>query len=237
MKLVILTTQTIHHTYFVRELSKSFSIKTVLIEKDILAAPFETYHPFEKTRNEYEKEVFFNGKNIYLNDVAETLVVPTVNHRNALRYLAQVQPQVVIVFGTGRLSQSTIHACSSNIINLHGGNPEQYRGLDSHLWAIYHNNYKNFITTLHHVNKKLDDGDIILQGHIPIKKGMHLYELRRYNTELCLRLSQSALDMYTRYEKFISRPQYKQGRYYSFMPSVFKGICVNRFKKHTEGIT
>ena len=48
----------------------------------------------------------------------------------------------------------------NKIFNLHGGNPEEFRGLDSHYWSIYHNNF-NLYSCLHKLSYKLDDGDII----------------------------------------------------------------------------
>ena len=52
----------------------------------------------------------------------------------------------------------------NKIFNLHGGDPEKYRGLDSHYWSIYHNDFKSLITTLHKVRPILDTGEIVLQG-------------------------------------------------------------------------
>ena len=46
-------------------------------------------------------------------------------------------------------------------INLHGGDPEKYRGLDSHLWSIYHEDWASLVSTLHVVSKDLDAGDSI----------------------------------------------------------------------------
>lgn len=236
MKIVVLTTETLHHTYFVQTLAREFPPEMVVVERNILAPPFETHHPFEDIRDTYERQAFFGGKNVSLGNVANTLVVGSVNEPAAMACLRKIAPEAVIVFGAGRISKEVIQICPDGIINLHGGDPEEYRGLDSHLWAIYHDDFDSFVVTLHRVNEKLDDGDVILQGRINITKGMRLHELRRHNTELCIRLVFSALDMFKRHRHFISRPQRECGRYYSFMPSTLKDICVVRFRKYAEGV-
>lgn len=237
MKVVVLTSETLHHTYFVKEMTKAFPVESVFIERNVASAPFETYHPFEGMREDYERRVFFQDKNVRLSDVANTIDVGSVNDPDSLARMTKIAPDVIVVFGTGKISKEVIRICPDAMINLHGGDPEEYRGLDSHLWAIYHNDFGGLVTTLHHVNERLDDGAIILQAAIPLKPRMELYELRRCNTEVCVYMTISVLDMLARYGRTICRPQRKRGRYYSFMPSSLKEICQTRFKEYTNGLS
>ena len=236
MNIVILTTQTLHHTYFVQKINEKHPIEKVIIESNILKPKFETHHPFEDVREKYEKKNFFNNKEVKLKDISNTIEVKTVNDTESISFLKKLKPDIVISFGTGKISKDVIQTCPRGIINLHGGNPEEYRGLDSHLWAIYNNDFHNFIVTLHRVNENLDTGDIVLQKPIKIIKSMKLHELRSYNTETCVDLISSAINMFKKHGDFISCPQRKLGSYYSFMPSAFKDICVDRFNKYTAGI-
>ncbi|MFQ5651443.1 MAG: formyltransferase family protein [bacterium] len=233
MRIAVLTTETTHHTFFVRELGKVFPELCVVVEQQTLSPRFETHHPFEHEREEYERRVFFDGNGTTLADIARPFLVDSVNDPRALEHLTRLKPDVMVVFGTGIIREELLRLASPNMVNLHGGDPEAYRGLDSHLWAIYHRDYSNLITTLHYVNKDLDDGEIILQAPIRLFPGMRLHELRRFNTEVCVQLVVSALDMYARFGRFISRPQRSSGRYYSFMPAVLKDICVKRFESYT----
>lgn len=236
MKLVILTTETIHHTRFVQEISEEFEVESVFIETQIHQASFETEHPFEARRDEYEKDTFFGGKRVSLRDVSSVFEVDSVNSPEAIQELKRVCPDVVLVFGTGLIHPAVIEQCSSGMVNLHGGAPELYRGLDSHLWAIYHEDFSSLTTTLHRVNTRLDDGDIILEEQLPITRDMPLYQLRAMNTDVCLRMSLAALDMYSRFGTFVTRRQRDVGRYYSFMPSCMKEICMNKFAKHVASL-
>ena len=122
------------------------------------------------------------------------------------------------------------------MVNLHGGNPEEYRGLDSHLWAIYHNEFINLITVLHLVDSNLDTGDIVETSNIELFAGMDIKALRKINTEICLNITIKALSNYEKNNIFDSRPQLKIGRYYSFMPSVLKDSCVKNFLRYTKDL-
>jgi len=234
MKIVVLTTQTLHHTYFVRELTNVFPIEAIFVERKINKASFETHHPFEDDREAYEREVLFDNKEMILADFGFVIETDTINNAKAVAKLIELGPDVIIVFGTGRIKTDVIAVCPDGIVNFHGGNPEEYRGLDSHLWAVYHRDYDNLIVTLHRVNDELDDGQIILQAPIGLKRLMKLHQLRQYNTQTCLQLAMTALDIFERNGKFFARPQQKYGRYYSFMPNVLKDVCKQRFEKYTE---
>ncbi len=48
-------------------------------------------------------------------------------------------------------------------LNIHMGDPNFYRGLDSNLWAMLENKKNHPIVSLHHANLKLDSGEILMQ--------------------------------------------------------------------------
>ena len=232
MRLVILTTQTPHHAYFVREIQARYPITLVLAETRTLRAPFETAHPFETERDDYELRVWFDGTDPGLADMVETEYFETVNGDDGLDRLRGVKPDMVVVFGTGRLSNEVVATCPNGMVNLHGGNPEDYRGLDTPLWAVYHEDFDGLVSTLHRVSPELDSGDIVGQRALTLTRGMKLSELRRINTEACVALTGDALDDFGR-GALKSTPQTRKGRYYSFMPSELKNLCVRKFEKYT----
>lgn len=233
MRVVVLTTETAHHTYFLRELTRTVPVERVIVERRQAKPAFETAAAFERDRDEYERQAFFDGRSVSLSDVADVLDVDSANDPSSVSCLKRLQSEIVLVFGAGRLQPSIIQLCPLGMVNLHGGDPEEYRGLDTHLWAVYHGDFGGLVTTLHRVNEKLDDGDIVLQAAIPLQRGMPLHELRHRNTQVCVRLALSAIDMYQRHGGFLSRPQRRRGRYYSFMPAALKGICRERFEAYT----
>lgn len=233
MKLGIFTTNTLHHAYFVRQLSMKHADLVVFEETRPLAAPFDTAHAFEAKRDAFECKAWFDGQTISLADVCTPRRHESLNTPDAIADIQSSALDAIVVFGTGKLSADLIQVCNNAIVNLHGGDPEAYRGLDTHLWAIYHNEFSDLITTLHTLTEELDDGRIISALPIPLHRDMELHQLRKANTEVCVRLSLEALAEFMKNGTFISRPQRRRGRYYSFMPSTLKDICVGKFVKHT----
>lgn len=236
-RLVVFTTETLHHAYFVRELAADWPIWRVVLETRRIKRSFETAHPFEARRDEFERRVWFDGAPAAVADLAETLVVETINEPRIVSTLVGWRPVVIVVFGTGKLSPSVIDICPLGIVNLHGGDPETHRGLDSHLWAIHEGDVQGLQATLHRVSPGLDEGEIIDRRPIPLAPGMRLHELRRRNTEICLAMVDDALEHFRRTGAFRSRPQRRQGRYLSAMPAALKEECVRRFERHTGAST
>jgi|TARA_B100002003_G_C14096881_1_gene527576 hypothetical protein len=71
-------------------------------------SPFETHHYFEEEREVYEKKVFVDGKNISLVDVAPTKYIGSINDPETSRMLNELGPEIITVFGTGRIHDDII---------------------------------------------------------------------------------------------------------------------------------
>ena len=233
MKVAILTTETPHHVYFVREVAKRFPVARVFRETQKVFPSFETAHPYEDERERFERGLWFGDTTGSLNEFAETQSVVTMNDPYAVQALDSLQPDAVVVFGTGRLKQPVIAVQPERMFNLHGGDPERYRGLDTHLWAIYHNDFPGLVTTLHRVTPVLDNGDIVSQAPLALARGMLLKDLRAANTRICVTLTLAALSQLAERGVISSRPQAHVGRYYSFMPTVLKDLVCKKFAAHT----
>ena len=230
MKVAILTTHTPHHAYFVREVAKRYPVVLTVIETKQLSAPFATSHPFEKARDIYEWESWFDGKEVATGGFSPSISVESVNDPEAVQALRAAAPDIIFVFGTGKIKEEVISITPNRIFNLHGGNPEEYRGLDSHLWAIYHRDYAGIVVTLHRVFLGLDTGDVVRSRPIDLKQGMKLHELRRLNAELCVALTLEVIEELCASGTIVSTRQERRGRYYSFMPTDLKEICVKQFE-------
>jgi methionyl-tRNA formyltransferase len=232
MRALVLTTQTSHHAYFVQQLAREVSDLHVVCETTAVTAPFETAHAFESERERFEAQRWFGAEVPGLSNLAPTVNCANINDPQAVENVRSLQADVTIVFGTRKLAGALIQAVKKHLLNLHGGDPEHYRGLDTHLWAIYHNDFANLITALHVVNEKLDDGAIVGLRPIALRRGMHLAELRAANTECAVRLCRDAIRELQETGTIGSRPQRQAGRYYSFMPAVLKAGCVDKFERY-----
>ncbi len=231
MKIVILNQGKNHHKYLISKLSEHFQISLIIVEKNQLKPDFDTYHSYENQQDSYEKEVLLKNTDIKLNDISRTIESENINDEVVVSSMNKVNPDIVLTVGTGLIKSSLIKICPSGFINLHGGDPEYYRGLDSFLWAIYHKDFSRLKVTLHRLNNKLDDGEIIEQEKIPLNKKTKIFKLRTENIKICLDIVTKSISFYEKNGEFVSYSQKKKGRYYSFMPGVLKEISVKNFNK------
>jgi len=231
-KTVLLTTDTTHHLYFAWKLAESFGLRSILLETASPSFGFETRHSFEDLRHQYEKEVLLSGCSNSFESLAETVRIERLNGTEGVETLRRLGPEVILVFGTGKLLPAVFGASSVISLNLHGGNPEQYRGLDTHLWAIYHQDFENLVTTLHTLESDLDAGDIVFQSQIDLCRTSQFPQLRAFNTRICVQISILALSSISSSGKVPTRRQIGKGRYYSAMPSVLKDDCIRKFNRH-----
>ena len=200
-------------------------------------APFPTQHEFETERDRYEWESWFGGTPAPIGTLATTRAFDTLNERVAVQALAEYAADLTFVFGTGVLKPPVVEMRPDRMLNLHGGDPERYRGLDTHLWAIYHREFDGLVTTLHHLGTGIDTGDIVLQQSVAVTPHMRIHELRRANAEACVALAMAAIEMVRDAGVVAARPLRARGRYYSAMPAVLTDLCKVRFEAHTARLT
>ena len=234
MRIAILTTQTPHHARYVQAMDDAHDVAGVLLETTAAAAPFDTAHPFEQARDAFECETWFLGKEPIIADLAPTRSFSSLSHPDAAKALADMQADVAVVFGTGKLAGPILNVLPHRLLNLHGGDPQDYRGLDTHLWAVYHSDFGAIVSCLHFVEPDLDTGAVLEVKTVPLRKGMELHELRHANTETCIDITHTALRGFEPGNMLRVTPQQRRGRYYSFMPAVLKEICVTKFRRHAE---
>lgn len=236
MKLGIFTTDTTHHSYYTKCLKEIVDDIVVFCETEVVTFPFETKHEYEIDQIKYETNSWFDGDFKSISKFAKTLFFKNINQVSVIEHLKRENLDAVIVFGTSRIKRDIIEHLPKHIFNLHGGDPELYRGLDTHLWSIYHNDFTSLVTTLHKLDNNLDTGDIICKNRLEVKNNLPLYMLRSVNTETCIKLSEIAIESLKKNGEIISTRQKFVGRYYSAMPSSLKNICKNRFEKYSSTI-
>ena len=232
MKILILTTNTDHHLFFVNKLKEKFENISVILEKKKNYFSFKTNHNYEKKRKKFEKYFFFKNKNFKFKN-EKTFY--DINNINCINYVKKINPELIISFGIGLIKLKFLKEFKkSKIVNLHGGNLNFYRGLDSHLWTIYHNDFSNLLTTLHFVKKKLDTGNIILTKKISVHKKLLFESIRAYYTINCIGLVTKYIRSIKNNKKIPIKINKNFGRYYSAIPSVLIDKCIKNYNDYIK---
>jgi len=229
-KIIILSSDTLHHRYFINALIKNgIDITACILE----TVPVEPAPFFDKEEEDFERKNFFK-------DVPRELKIKVFQARNinddaARGFMSEINPDLGIVFGTGKILPGVLFLFKDGLINVHRGIAQKYRGLDSCLWALYQNDCGNIGVTIHKVDSKLDTGDIVYQKTLDAKllKDMEIYQIRYYTTKIAVELVLKALDDY-RKGGIKSTPQQAKGTYYSFMPLELKKISAVNFERYKK---
>ena len=157
--IAILTTKTTHHIFFENQIFKKYKNIINIYETTSIKPKFQIDTLFEKKERILKKKFVFKIKNWSLRG---SYAIKNINDKIIFKILEKHNIKYLIVFGTRKINKEIIKKYKNKIFNLHGGNPEEFRGLDSHYWSIYHNNFKLY-SCLHKLNFKLDDGDIVFK--------------------------------------------------------------------------
>ena len=229
--IALLTTKTTHNIWFEIQIYKRFKNLITITETNSVKPKFKTNIHFEKEREIFEKKIWFNNKKTDFK--SKRYIVKNINNKKVIKILKGNNIKFIIVFGTRKINKEMIKIYRNKIFNLHGGNPEEFRGLDSHYWSIYHNNF-NLYSCLHKINFKLDDGSIIFLEKIKLHKNIKIYQLRLQNTLCCIKMTLKLLNLINKKKKITFIKQKKIGNYYSFMPQEIKKIVEYKFNKKYE---
>lgn len=104
-------------------------------------------------------------------DKEKVVNVTSVNSDLCLQTLKQIQPDLIIVNGTGIISKKILNSIDATFINTHAGITPKYRGVHGGYWALANNDKNNCGVTVHLVDAGIDTGGILYQEIIhPIKK-------------------------------------------------------------------
>lgn len=231
MKIVILTTPTDHHTYFVNKIANEFEIEAVFFESEHVQFPFDTTAPFAEEESDYEKSNFFKSVPDTIDSNIPIHSVPTVNHSSFGSLIKKYNPDIGVVFGCGRIKPHVFENLTNGLINVHRGIAEQYRGLDSDLWAIYHGDYENIGVTIHFVDEDLDTGKIIFSKSMRFASKDTIFHIRYKTTVMAADMVIQALKNKQKSSLKVYPNNHEKSRYYSAMPAVLKPVCEKKYQQ------
>ena len=89
--------------------------------------------------------------------------VPSHNGAECLRLLGEIDPDIVVVYGTLIIGSKVI-AASRKLINLHTGFSPTYRGSDTIFWPLHNGEPDNLGVTVHRLDAGVDSGPILARG-------------------------------------------------------------------------
>ena len=234
-KIVILSTDTLHHKYFIKEVEEAgFNILHYIFETTSVKFNFKTGPTFETIQKKYESNLFFKNNSYKLN-YKKIKSIKNINSNISFSFLKKIKPDLGLVFGTRKIHKNIISLFKDGLVNAHRGDPEEYRGLDTDLWAMYHGEYKQIFSTIHFIESRLDTGRIIYKKNLKLDKNFRAYKVQGLSTIITTNLFIKFLSDYLN-NNVRAKKQKKIGRYYSKMPIDLKKIAIKKFDKYCRDL-
>ena len=252
---MILTTDTLHHRYFVNRIARAARPVVVLEQRATsqwksywrslrrertLAALVENpylyrrYRRFNCLQDEFERTAFFRTVPNDFSGAADLLRSRNVNSAECLRLLDSLRPTLIVSFGTGPIGREVLSRPGLKI-NVHRGVLPMYRGLDSDLWACLFRDFANIGTCVHVVDPALDTGAIVQQRRLTLSAGMEVHHLRYHTTLLAAEIVEGAIGRLRDAGHIHTAPQdVSRGKYYSYIPPIRRAVAIHRFNKHVR---
>jgi len=242
MKILILSTNTKHHTYFINKIAQHNDICGIVYERKVLKKDYITGPFYDNLADKFEDKFFEDDNTTTENtyelskDLQKKVVeVHSVNNRHLQKYIESMNPDLIITFGTGIVKPYIFNIPKWGTINIHRGDIHNYRGLDSDLWAIKNEDFDKINVTLHYVDEDLDTGDILIEGNQPLKDVEEIYQLRYYTTKLATTMMLMVLSLFkTRNKKLTGTKQENLGDYYTAMSLDDKHLTEDIFNDYKK---
>ncbi len=163
IKILVLTSTSLRHLYFIEKLSDYFAnIKVLTVEKS-------NYYEKQIVNSEFIKDHFKSissvEKKIFKlkNDFPRSFVkkIKNVNDSEVINFAHKEKFDLICLFGTEILNDQWLINYENKIVNLHLGLSPFYRGSATLFWPFYFDELQFLGSTIHLAVKKVDAGKIL----------------------------------------------------------------------------
>ena len=83
-----------------------------------------------------------------------------INTPDSVRLVEQLDPDILLVFGTGIVGKAVLSKAKRIALNMHTGISPYYRGCDCAFWPLYNREWDMVGATVHECTQDVDGGRI-----------------------------------------------------------------------------
>lgn len=177
MRIAILTSTAPRHCHLVRQVASRFPVLAVFREtksfdprkvadseadERILGRWFEEFSKTEEAMFGTAGSIEDTGPALLFEVEANSFKSESFQIQ-----LADLNPEVLVVFGTSILPERVFTLCSGIALNLHLGLSPYYRGSATNFWALHDGRPDLVGATIHLLDSGIDSGPIVKRGRPP----------------------------------------------------------------------
>lgn len=180
MRAIVLTSDSLRHSYFAETVASHFDLVGVIKEckgnyynSEQDASVLIRAH-FEALMN--AESAFFGKANWPLVPMLE-LNKGSINDVDTIAWAIDLCPDLVFLFGTSILSEDWLARFPRRIINLHLGLSPYYRGSATLFWPLANNEPECVGATIHLAEQRVDSGQILARVKPELSVGDNYYSI------------------------------------------------------------
>lgn len=172
------------HLYYFNRIAEKFDVIGAILEQreGMIPTPPEWCEHLDKAlfshhfRSRDTKEtIYFGNQEIEFNHI--TVDPDKLNtHANA-EYIAQLSPDLVLIFGCHMIRNPLLEALQMPAVNLHLGLSPRYRGSATLFWPFYNLEPNHAGCTFHQIVHEPDAGNILHQCRPELKHGDIIHDV------------------------------------------------------------
>ncbi|PIW29032.1 MAG: hypothetical protein COW30_05880 [Rhodospirillales bacterium CG15_BIG_FIL_POST_REV_8_21_14_020_66_15] len=235
VRIALLTTKSVPAVQCARTLAAAYDLCGILVRTAFPSLPFATTHALDDQQAAFEAETWFGGKAPALSDFAPVFPVTNMAGIDAAAAIRDLGPDAVVALSTGRLGQEILDMMGTRAIVLHAGNPQDYRGADTHLWAVYHGEEARLECVVQYAATEVNTGAILVNAPADLPSGLPLDGLRKVVTDGCIAGAMKVLKFFDEGGMLSVNRLQRQGKVYTPMPAALKDYCVQQYARRARG--
>lgn len=168
---ILLTGNHLRHLFVAHEIAKRLDLLGLWQEEKTFvpetyagnADDLEVIRRHFAARDVSEKKFFSTGTSESLSQslVHRRIQGGAVNQQDEIDAMIALQPDVLLVYGTGILKENIIRAFEGRILNIHLGLSPYYRGSGTNFWPLVNREPEYVGATIHYLDAGIDTGAIL----------------------------------------------------------------------------
>jgi methionyl-tRNA formyltransferase len=103
--------------------------------------------------------------------------VDGINTPAGIQLVTSLQPDILLIFGTGIVGKKILSLPSRIALNMHTGISPIYRGCDCTFWPVHNGELHMLGATVHECTALVDGGKIFSTAHAPVEAGDSLFSI------------------------------------------------------------
>lgn len=170
ISLVVLTSTSYRHKFFLNTLAQHFNILGIVVEEKRPEQIGETAEEegilkkhFDERRMVEQKYFGKHTKFLVPEDIVLRVPNKESNSESTFKWVTEKNPDFVILFGTSIIKDPLLSYFDGRMINIHLGLSPYYRGSGTNFWPLVNNEPECVGATIHLAILKVDAGSILAQ--------------------------------------------------------------------------